>query len=351
MSSKTRAILIPLISVIIALIISAVIIIILGKNPIEAYLYLFLGAFVGKSSISQTLVQATPLIYTGLAVAFAYQAKLFNIGAQGQIIIGGLTAAAIGAFINSIGINNIVVILVLSAAAGFAWAAIAGILKAKLGVHEVISTIMLNYIALSLEQYLLNNPLKEGGISGPSPQTPPVADWVLYPKLIEGTNLNFGFIVAIVCAIVIWFILNKTVTGFEIKSVGHNPTASENAGINVPWRIILAMGIAGALAGLGGAERILGGVSQDRYLSGIMAEYGFDGIAVALLGKNHPIGIIFAAILFGALRAGAIRMQFMANVPSQVIIIVQAIIIVLVVLENMFGEILDRIFVKKETAE
>ncbi|MFW5808073.1 MAG: ABC transporter permease, partial [Spirochaetota bacterium] len=253
MNSRVRTMLIPVISVVIALLINAFIILMLGKNPLEAYIHLFTGAFGGRTAIAQTLIQATPLIYTGLAVAFAYQVRLFNIGAQGQIVVGGLAAAAVGAFVGNILINNIAVILIVSATAGFVWAGIAGFLKAKLGVHEVISTIMLNYIALYLEQYLLNYPLKEGGPAGPSPQTPPVADWVLFPKLIENTNLNYGFIVAILVAGIVYFVLYKTVTGFEIKSVGFNSTASENAGINVKWRIILAMGIAGAIAGLGGA--------------------------------------------------------------------------------------------------
>lgn len=350
MKKHLMEIAVPVLAVITALIISAVIILLLGKDPGEAYYYLFMGSFGGVKAISQTLIQATPLIYTGLAVAFAFHAGLFNIGAQGQIVVGGLTAAALGAFVSSVWINNVVVVFLAAGAAGFLWAGVAGILKARLGVHEVITTIMLNNVAIYLEQYLLNYPLKEGGLTGPSPQTPPVMPWVQLPKLIPDTNLNAGFLIALVLAFVVWFILEKSVTGFEIKSVGHNPTASENGGINVPWRIFLAMGLAGALAALGGFERILGGVGQDRYLNGIMAEYGFDGIAVALLGKNHPLGIVFAAILFGALRAGAIRMQFKAHVPSQVILIVQAIIILLVVAENVFKKFLSPYLLKKKEA-
>jgi len=341
---------VPVIAVATALIVCAIIIVFMGKDPLQAYFYLLQGAFWGKSAIAQTLIQATPLIYTGLAVAFAFRAGLFNIGAHGQVIMGGLAAAALGAFVMNPLVNNVLFMILLVCAAGFIFAAIAGWLKARLGVHEVISTIMLNYVAVNMENYMLNYPLKEGGLRGPSPQSPPVMEWVQYLNILEGTNLNFGFIIAIICAVVAWFILNKSVTGYEIKAVGYNAPAAENSGINIQWRIILAMGISGSFAALAGAERVLGGIGQDRYLSGLMADYGFDGIAVALLGKNHPFGVVIAAILFGALRAGAMRMQFMANVPSQVIIIVQAIIIVLIAAENIFRFALERFFHEKAEA-
>ncbi len=350
MRKNLLSFLVPLIAVSSALIICAIIIMLMGKDPLLAYYHLLRGAFWGKSAIAQTLIQATPLIYTGLAVAFAFRAGLFNIGAQGQVIMGGLVAASLGAFVMTPLLNNMLFMIMLVCAAGFIYAAIAGWLKARLGVHEVISTIMLNYVAINLENYMLNYPLKEGGLKGPSPQSPPVMEWVQYWNIIPGTNLNFGLIIALACAAGVWFILNRSVAGYEIKAVGHNAPAAENSGINVPWRIILALGVSGSLASLAGAERVLGGIGQDRYLSGLMADYGFDGIAVALLGKNHPVGVVVAAILFGALRAGAMRMQFMANVPSQVIIIVQAIIIVLVAAENIFRFALERFFHQKAEA-
>lgn len=336
MTKKTQETIIPILSVLIALILGGIIMAVLGNNPFEAYAALFQGAFIGKRHIAQTLIMATPLIFTGLAVAFAFQSGMFNIGAQGQIVIGGLVAVGIASFVDTPILNNVFVVIILAGAAGFAWAAIAGWLKAKLGVHEVISTIMLNYIAANIEQYMLNYPMKEGGITGPSPQTPPISELSKLKSILPPTNLNIGFIIAILAAIAIWYILNKTVLGYEIKAIGFNKTASENAGINVNWKLVLALGISGLLAGLGGAERVLGGITQDRYVQGLMAEYGFDGIAVALLGKNNPFGVILAAILFGALRAGAMRMQFVAGVPSQIIIIIQAVIILLVASENMF---------------
>jgi simple sugar transport system permease protein len=206
---------------------------------------------------------------------------------------------------------------------------------------------MLNYIAMSFEQYCLNYPLKAGGPNGPSPQTPPVMDFARLPELMPSTKvtLNAGFILAIIAAIIVWFIFKKTVLGYEIKAVGHNYTASENAGISVRWTVILTMGISGLLAGLAGAERILGGVAQYSYRQGVMATYGFDGIAVALLGKNNPFGVVLAAILFAGLRVGGRSMQFNTPIPSQIIIIIQAIIILLIAAENMFKAVLNK---KKE---
>lgn len=347
MKNKIKELSVPLLAVTIALIIGALIILYLGENPMNAYYYLFSGAVNSPRAIARTLLEATPMIFTGLALLVAFKARLFNIGAQGQLIMGGLAAAAIGAFVKNNLINNMIIVLIVAAIAGFIWASFAGYLKARLGVHEVITTIMLNYIAMSFEQYCLNYPLKAGGPMGPSPQTPPVSEMARLPLLMPGTKeaLNIGFIIALIAALIIWFLFKKTVLGYEIKAVGHNPTASENAGINVKWIVMLTMGISGLLAGLGGAERILGGVTQYTYRQGSMAEYGFDGIAVALLGKNHPLGVVIAAILFAALRVGGRAMQFNTNIPSQIIIIIQAIIILLIAAENMFKAV---IYKKKE---
>lgn len=325
-------------SLLIALLIGAGIIIYLGESPITAYYYLFSGAYGSKSVIVRTLLEATPMIFTGLAVLFAYKGGQFNIGAQGQMIIAGLTAAALGAFAVNPILSNAYIILIIAGLAGGLWALIVGFLKAALGVHEVISAIMLNYIAVYLEQYLLNYTLKMGGPTGPNPQTPPVQLSARLFQLAPNTReyLNIGLIIAILAVIAVWFIFKKTSLGYEIKSVGFNPTVSENAGINVKWIITLAMTISGFLAGLAGAERVLGGVGQFTYKQGLIANLGFDGIAVALLGKNNPFGALIAAILLAGLRVGGRSMQFNTNVPSQIVIMIQAIIILLIAAENMF---------------
>ena len=333
-------ILVPILAVFIALLIGAFIILYIGENPFTAYKFLFLGAFDGVTAIARTLLEATPLIFTGLAVLFAFKGGMFNIGAQGQMVMAGLTAAAIGGFVSNIFINNVYIILIIGGLAGFLWAGIAGWLKAALGVHEVISTIMLNYIAVSFEQYALNYPLKAPGIS---PQTPAVAEVARLGKILDiKVPLNYGFILALVAVFVVWFIFEKTTLGYHIKAVGHNPTTAENSGINVKFIIFLTLGISGFLAGLGGVERVLGGVGQYSYKTGLTATYGFDGIAVALLGKNNPIGALLAAILFAALRVGGRAMQFNTNIPSQIVIMIQAIIILLIAAENMIKYWLEK---------
>jgi general nucleoside transport system permease protein len=233
------------------------------------------------------------------------------------------------------------VVLIIAALAGFIWAAIAGVLKTKFGVHEVISTIMLNYIAMCFEGYVLNSPLKAVGAI---PQTPPVHESCRLMQLIPSshTPLNSGFIIAVVAAFIIWYVLKKTIYGYEVKAVGLTPSACENVGINVNKHIIFIIGISGLLAGLGGGVRVVGGSCQYSYLQGIMADYGFDGIAVALLAHNNPIGVIVAAILFSALRVGGRMMQFQTDIPSQIVMMIQAIIILLIAGENIFRYIIFR---------
>ncbi|MBN1469596.1 MAG: ABC transporter permease [Fusobacteriaceae bacterium] len=344
MKNKIKDLLTPILAVLIALLIGGIIIHYLGEDPIEAYGYLFSGAFSGQREFARTLTEATPMIFTGLSLLIGFKAGLFNIGAQGQVIAGGIAAVTVGAFLNNTLINNFLVVLIVAALAGFLFAGFAGFLKAKFGIHEVITTIMLNYIASAFEQYCLNYPLKAGGVDGPSPQTPPVLEAARLPQIFAETNTHFniGFIIAVASAILVWFIFKKTVLGYEIKATGHNLTSSENAGINVRKIFLITMGLSGLFAGLAGAERVLGGIGQYTYKSGLMASYGFDGMAIALLGKNNPFGVIIAAILFAALRVGGSEMQFQTDVPNQIIIIIQALIILLIAAENMFKIFFDK---------
>ncbi len=347
MNRRLKEGLIPVIAVCIALLIGAIIILAMGENPIEAYYYMFNGAFSSEKAIARTLLEATPMIFTGLAVLFAFKGGMFNIGAQGQITIAALVVAGVGAFVTNKYINNVIVIVIFGVIAGALWAGIAGILKARLGIHEVISTIMLNYIALNVEQYLINYPLKQGGINGQNPQTPPVLDSARFAHLMPWTKeaLNYGFIIAIIMVIIVWYIFEKTVLGYKIKAVGNNPTASENAGIKVKVVMGLTFAISGAIASFAGIERVLGGVGQYTYKQGLLSTLGFDGIAVALLGKNNPFGALAAAILFAALRVGGRSMQFNTNVPSQIVIMIQSLIILLIAGENIFRMMLEK---KKE---
>ena len=342
-------ILVPISAVFLALVIGAIIVLIMGENPLTVYYYLFTGAFDGIVPTARTLLEATPLIFTGLAVLLAFKGGMFNIGAQGQMIMAGLSVAGIGGFIANHFISNSFILLIIGGVVGFFWAGIAGYLKAKLGVHEVISTIMLNYIAINFEQYCLNYPLKGPGIN---PQTPPVIEIARFSKLLDiRVPLNTGFILALIAVIVVWFILEKTVLGYQIKAVGFNRTSAENNGINVKFIIFLTLGLSGFLAGLGGVERVLGGVGQYSYKSGLTASYGFDGIAVALLGKNNPFGALIASILFAGLRVGGRAMQFNTAIPNQMVIMIQAIIILLVASENMIRGWLEKLISKKKENE
>jgi ABC-type uncharacterized transport system permease subunit len=329
---------IPLLAVLSALIVGAVIIVLTDGfgAVLPAYSALFRGAFLGWGSISETLLAATPLILAGLAVAIGFQAGLFNIGAEGQMTIGGLTAVIIGFSFDGL---PLLIHLPLAVIAGFLggalWGLIPGVLRAKTGAHEVITTIMLNFIAFRTLDYLLKLPFiqKEGRFD---PVSQDVLDSATYPSIlgwlpIENASrlrVHFGFFVALAVAWVIYWILYRSTIGFEFRAVGANPNAAKYGGMGVPTAIILVMALSGALAGMGGANETLGVVG--RAVPGFTAQIGFDAIALALLGRSHPGGVVLASVLFGALRAGGRTMQAQSDVGIDLIVVVQALIIVFV---------------------
>ena len=348
MSKKQVEIFAPIMAVLTALIIGGIIIQLNGVNPLAAYGQLFKSAFYQAnpkapfmSGLAKTLLTATPMIFAGLAVMMAFKAGLFNIGGQGQMIMGGLAAAVVGIYVKNVLFGNFVVAIIAAGIAGFLWAAIAGLLKAKFGVHEVISTIMLNYIAINLQNYLLNYPIKDP--ASQNVQTMKVWEPARLFLLAPGTKqkLNFGFILAIIAVIIVWYFFKKTKQGYEMTAVGLNSTAAENAGIKIKRNIILAMGLAGMLAGIGGAERVLGGSAQYTYTELIMGELGFTGVAVALLGKSNPIGVFVAAIFYASLEIGGQSLQSM-KIAKEVVYIIQALIIIFVAGENLFRYILAK---------
>lgn len=354
MSKKYVEILTPLLAVLSALIIGGIIIQLNGVNAFQAYGQLFKSAFYQAnpnspfmSGLAKTLLTATPMIFVGLSVMIAFKAGLFNIGAQGQMIMGGLAAATVGVYVKNAIFGNFVVAMIAAGAAGFLWASISGYLKAKFGVHEVISTIMLNYIAINLQNYLLNYPLKDP--LSQNVQTMKVLEWSRLLLLAPSTKqkLNLGFILAILSVLLVWYFFAKTKQGYEMKAVGLNAGSAENAGIKIKKNIILAMGLAGVLAGLGGSERVLGGSAQYAYTELIMGELGFTGVAVALLGKNNPIGVFIAAIFYASLEIGGQSLQSM-RIPKEVVYIIQALIIIFVAGENLFRYMLSKRGGKKE---
>jgi ABC-type uncharacterized transport system permease subunit len=320
-----------------------------GRNPgaalemswqlvYDAYFALFKGALGSPNSISETIVTATPLMFAGLAVALAFRAGMFNIGAEGQLLAGAMAAAFVGFTFADL---PAVVLLPFAVLAGFvggaAWGFIPGLLKARTGAHEVITTIMLNFVALYLTDYLLTTetflrPGREDPISktvGENAQLP----------LLAGSNyrIHFGIILAVAAALGIWWLLFRSTVGFEFRAVGANPSAGAYAGMSVGGVYILAMTLAGGLSGLGGTSAVLGVYGS--VFPGFSSGIGFDAIALALLGRSHPAGVVAAALLFGLLRQGGNLMQAASDTPIDIIVVIQALIIAFMAAPALVREI------------
>ncbi|MDR5658976.1 ABC transporter permease [Serpentinicella sp. ANB-PHB4] len=312
-----------LISIALGLITGGMILLVAGFNPFSAYQLMFLGMLGSSRNIAWTVVQSTPLILTGLSVAFAFRTGLFNIGVEGQFIIGALAAAMAGYLLNLPAILHIPITIIAGMLAAGLWAAIAGFLKAKFGVHEVIATIMLNWIALYLNNYFLEfdffrRPSSES--SHRIQESASIAIGWLRDIVGPAVRVNWGIGIAILTVIVISFILKRTTLGFQLRAVGYNRDAAEYGGINVNRNIVLSMAIAGILGGMGGALHVMG-VSRQVSVLATMEGFGFNGIAVALIGNNTPIGVLFSAFLFGGISYGGRNMQNI-GVPTEIISIV-----------------------------
>ena len=311
-----------------ALLVGAVVILISGHNPIEAYTALVEGAMGTRRSRAETLVYAAPLIFGGLAFAVAARSGLFNIGVEGQLVMGGFAAALIGA--TDLGLSkplHIAVALLAAVIAGGIWGFIPGALKAATGAHEVITTIMLNYLAFRLITYSIQ---KRGDWLPVDPQvqgTDKVLPSARLPIILESTRLHLGVIFAVVAAVIIWFVLFHTTFGFKLRTVGLSEGAARYAGIHWGRTITIGMALAGALAGLAGAGEALG--LSGRH-SSVPPGLGFTSIAVGLVGRNHPIGVIFAGLLFGFLSAGGPRMQADSDVSKDIVLVLQGLVILAV---------------------
>lgn len=316
--------LIPIIAVFIALFIGGILIKLQGLDPLVAYRSLFKTAFGSIEGIGATLGKSTPLVLSGLAVAVGLRAGLFNIGAQGQLLSGSLAAAWAGITFDGLpGYIHIPVALIIGAFFGSVVAGISGLLKAYRGVHEVITTIMLNSIVMAIADYLASGRLREPGQF--LTRTSEIAESARLP--IFG-NLPSGFFIAVLLGVFIWWVLGRTTSGFRIETVGRNRHAAWYSGISVKRTVVSAMAVSGAIAGLGGAIETLG--ITYRYSPAFNLGLGFDGITIALLGRVHPIGIIPGAILIGGMRAGAANMQFDAGVAPEIVDLLMALILLFV---------------------
>jgi simple sugar transport system permease protein len=343
----------PFISVAIAMGIGSLFILAAGKSPIGAFAAMFAGAFGSWRGLGETLLRATPLIFTGLAVAYGFRSGLFNIGAEGQLFLGGLAGAFVGYQLGGLPwALSVPLTLACAALAGAGWAFLPALMKARIGAHEVITTMMFTYIGRYLVSWIVTGPFKD---KGEIPQTPVIPVNSQLPKLsdilpfMQPNRAHLGIVIAVIAAIFVWWVLKYTVLGYEARAVGFNPYAAENSGISVAGTAIKSLCFSGALAGLAGAVEVMGVHWRlfDQFSSG----FGFTGIAVALLAKNNPIGVIAAALLFGSLSAGAGLMQLEAGVSQKVISIIQGIIIFLVGAEAIVTWAFKRARVRKEEAD
>ena len=309
----------------------------IGSSVGGAYSALFQGAVVSFSAsgfarqirpITETMTVSTPLIFAGLGIGMGFRAGLFNIGAQGQIILGGIFGGFIGfTFHLPVGLHLLLAVIG-SALGGAIWASIAGVLKATTGANEVIVTIMLNNVAVYLIGYLLTtSAFRRPG--GANPISPPINGTAVYPLLLGSQfRLHFGFILALLAAVGVWWLMERSTLGLRFRAVGANPHAARTAGMSVAWVTVWVMAIAGALSGLAASAQVLG---TERVLTaGVAASFGFDAITVALLGRSKPLGTVLAGLLFGGLRAGGFAMQASTGTPIDIVLVVQSFIVLFI---------------------
>ena len=319
---------VPIISILLAFIVGAIIMAALGANPLEAMQYLFKGSFGTINAFGNTLNKATPLIFTGLCACFAYKCGVFNLGGEGQFIMGSIVACVVALVLGDKGIEGplvCVLCLVLGAIAGGIWSFIPGILKVTRGQNEMIISIMMNYVATLFMGVIYTNWMRDASVPQTLPEPNPTKLARVFPRL----RFTWGFVLAVVVGILMWIFLFKTSTGFKIRAVGYNMTASRFNGFPVLKLMFVSFIVSGAVAGLGGAAELLG--TQFRLINGFGAGYGFDGVAMALIGQLNPIATIIVAIFFAALRVGSTTMQAASGVPTSVSDIIQALVIIFTV--------------------
>ncbi len=349
-----RELLFPFIAVLAAFVVGGILVLIIGDNPIQTYALMFGSALSWPDGIGYTLFYATPLIFTGLAVLVAFRCGLLNIGAEGQLYVAAFATAWVGiTFAHASSWILIPLCFIAAIVAGGVWGAIPGILKARFGSHEVINTIMLNFIAVALISYLTQyhyripgDPIMETAPIGTSAHIARLGKFI--PGLPERIPVNIAFLLALLCCFLVYLFLWRTKWGYELRATGSNATAAEYGGISIRKQIVLAMTVSGALAGMVGINEVLG--YRHRYYDGFSDNYGFTGIAVALLGRNHPVGVLISAFLFAILQRGGIPVDaFTEHVTKDIVQVLQATIILFVACEAFFGETFQKLGVFKRS--
>lgn len=323
----------PVVSVVAALLVSAIVLLVAGYDPVKAYFVMWQGAFGDQRMVTEVLLKATPLIIIGAGLAVTFRCGIINLGAEGQFYAGAVSATVVGIHLSALpGSMLIPLLIVVGIIAGALWGMVAAYLKIRFGASEVVTTIMLNYIAIIFTGYLVTGPMQEAKVG--FPQSARIAEQAWLPRFFPPTRLHIGFIMALVVALILYIIIFKTSAGYAIRAVGINPEAARYAGINVNRNVLLTLAISGGAAGLAGAVEVAG--VTFRLFQLISPGYGFDGIAVSLLVNNNPLGVILSGILFGALRSGSEMMQINFKVPSVLVFAIQGIVILSVVAFSVY---------------
>ncbi|MFQ5914520.1 MAG: ABC transporter permease [Nitrospinota bacterium] len=316
--------LLPVAAVLAAFVVAGVLLALTGVNPLKAYGYLLFHAFSDRNSFAEILVRTSPLLLTGLGISVAFQCGMWNIGAEGQLYVGAVVTTGLGISLIHLPPAVLLPLIVLaSVVGGGLYGALPGWLKVRFGANEIIVTIMLNYVAILGSSYLLSNPWKEP--SGLVPRSANIVSAAQLPRLIEGTRMHAGILLALAATAVMFVLLRKTVLGYRLRVVGRNPNAARYGGIPVGRTLILGMAISGGLAGLAGMGEISG--IHHNLLDEFSPGYGFTGIVVALLGNLHPLGVLMAAVLFAALQVGAESMQRTFRIATSLVWILQGLVV------------------------
>ena len=336
-SRFSYGLLLPLLATLLALGVGAVMLLLLDANPVTAYKAMWEGAFGTPNALAETLVKSTPLLLVGIGICISFRGNVINIGGEGQMIVGAILATLVGlTFTTWPGWMVIVTALVVGFLGGALWGGIPGYLKAYFGVNEILSTVMMNAIAVQLMNYLLRGPMidpSQAQLASKIPQTARLPEAFRLPRWVP-TRLHLGFLIALVLAVAVYVLLWRTTLGYRIRAVGQNAFAARYAGINVKRQVVLALLLSGAFAGLAGAVQVYGvnyRMITDGSASGFTGGAGFNGIVAALFGQLHPLGTIPASIFFGALLVGANKMQRVVQVPSALITALNGLVVVFVV--------------------
>jgi simple sugar transport system permease protein len=333
-------IVIPVAAILATLILSAIPILIAGGHLWKSYFYLFYGALGTRFNLLETFVKASPLLLTGLAVAFAFRAKFWNIGAEGQLLAGALTATVVGVFFTGLpGVLVLPVVMICGFFAGGIWASIPAILKTKLKVDDVVSTLLLNYVMVHIMGALLFGPLQQPGSSWP--RSSAIMEAAKYPILLARSRFHLGFLLSLFAVFVIWFINKKTTFGYQSKAVGVNVRAAHFGGINTTSVILWTALISGGLAGLAGVGELC--ALQYRLIMDISPGYGYSGIVIAMLGNLHPIGVLFSSLFFSIIIVGAQNMSRMTGVPTYIAEVIQGMALMVMLIFLLFTEFRVRV--------